>query len=267
VRSRALGSVRAEAARLVEEGFSEIVLIGIHIGAYGAEKGGGGKLGDAVKAALSVAGLKRLRVGSLESTELDAGLIALWQGDRRLCRHLHLPLQAGCDFILRSMKRPYDKAGFQRAIADLRRRVPDLAITTDVIVGFPGETPAMFDETCAFVEQMAFSRVHIFPFSPRAGAPAADFPDQVDREEKSRRAKELARVAQKTEKAFLSNLLGQERLALFEQADGESLMAGLTDDYVKVFAPLDKTLIGKIARVKITGFRAGGAAVEIVGLS
>ena len=264
-RSRPLASVRAEAARLVGEGFSEIVLIGIHLGAYGVEKPGSGNLCAAVKAALSVAGLKRLRLGSIESTELDDELLALLKSDRRLCRHLHLPLQSGCDRVLQAMRRPYTTADFQRAVEEARREIPGIAVTTDIIAGFPGETPAMFAESCAFVEKMAFSRAHIFPFSPRRGTPAANFPAQVSREEKIRRAKELARIAKAAEEKFLKSLLGREREVLFEQAEGGAFVSGLTDDYVKVFAPLDENLLGKIARVRIGGLKKAGLAAQVIG--
>ncbi|MDR3348883.1 MAG: tRNA (N(6)-L-threonylcarbamoyladenosine(37)-C(2))-methylthiotransferase MtaB [Acidaminococcales bacterium] len=263
-RSRPLASVRAETVRLADAGFREIVLIGIHLGAYGAERTAGGNLCAAVKEVLSVGGPQRLRLGSIEPTELDFELLSLLKNDRRLCRHLHLPLQSGCDAVLRAMRRPYRAADFQRIVDEARRHVPDMAITTDIIVGFPGETPAMFAETCAFVEKMAFSRAHIFPFSPRAGTPAANFPDKVGREEKAARAKELARIAKEAEKNFLSGLRGKERDVLFEQAEGETLMAGLTDDYAKVFAPLDNSLLGGIARVSIAGLKAGGVAAKIL---
>ncbi|MDR2006789.1 MAG: tRNA (N(6)-L-threonylcarbamoyladenosine(37)-C(2))-methylthiotransferase MtaB [Acidaminococcales bacterium] len=262
-RSRPLESVRTQTSRLVEAGFREIVLIGIHLGAYGAEKPAAGNLCAAVKTALSVDNLERLRLGSIEPTELDFELLSLLKNDRRLCRHLHLPLQSGCDAVLRAMKRPYGTADFQRIVDEVRCCVPDVAITTDIIAGFPGETPAMFAETCAFVEKMAFSRAHIFPFSPRAGTPAADFSGQVGREEKIARTKELARIAKKSEEKFLSGLLGKEREVLFEQAEGETLMTGLTDDYAKAFAPLDNSLLGGIARVLITGLEAGGVTAKL----
>ena len=139
LRSRSLTSIREEVKKLVASGYKEIVLIGIHLGCYGKEHDGKLTLFDAVEAALSVEGLQRLRLGSLESVEVEARLLNLMEKDKRLCRQLHLPLQAGCDTTLVRMHRPYDTRRFTELLADIRKRIPDIAITTDIIAGFPGE--------------------------------------------------------------------------------------------------------------------------------
>ena len=147
LRSRSLESIRTETQRLISAGFKEIVLIGIHLGCYGKENPDGPTLYDAVKTVLDVPGVQRLRLGSLESVEVEPRLLTLMQEDARFCRHLHLPLQSGCDKTLQAMHRPYTTAKFKTLLADIKTKVPDIAITTDVIVGFPGETEADFETT------------------------------------------------------------------------------------------------------------------------
>ena len=172
LRSRSLTSIREEVKKLVASGYKEIVLIGIHLGCYGKEHDGKLTLFDAVEAALSVEGLQRLRLGSLESVEVEARLLNLMEKDKRLCRQLHLPLQAGCDTTLARMHRPYDTRRFTELLADIRKRIPDIAITTDIIAGFPGETEEEFASTLVFAENCGFSKMHIFPYSKRKGTPA-----------------------------------------------------------------------------------------------
>lgn len=179
LRSRSLESIRTETQRLISAGFKEIVLIGIHLGCYGKENPDGPTLYDAVKTVLDVPGVQRLRLGSLESVEVEPRLLTLMQEDARFCRHLHLPLQSGCDKVLQAMHRPYTTAKFKTLLADIKTKVPDIAITTDVIVGFPGETEADFETTCKFAESCGFSKMHIFPFSARKGTPAEKFAGAV----------------------------------------------------------------------------------------
>lgn len=257
VRSRPLESIFAETKRLVAEGFKEIVLIGIHLGAYGFETGGGKKLSDAVKTVLAVEGVQRLRLGSLESIELEDELITLFNKDQRLCRHLHLPLQSGCDKVLYEMRRPYTAEAYMGLLEKLRKQIPDIAVTTDIIVGFPNESEADFGETLAFVEQAKFSDVHIFPFSVRKGTPAASMPGQITREEKNRRGKLLDSVVQKNRHDFLQTFVGKKVEVLFEQETDNGLLAGLTENYVKVYAKAETGLLGEIATVKIKAEKAG----------
>ncbi len=183
LRSRSLQGIREETARLVGAGYKEVVLIGIHLGCYGrdlSQKESNITLFDAVQAALSVDGVRRLRLGSLESVEAEPRLLQLMAREPRLCKHLHLPLQSGCDKILRAMRRPYDTARFAELLRMIRRQAPDVAITTDVIAGFPGESEEDFLATLNFVRQCGFAKMHIFPYSKRKGTPAAAMPDQVD---------------------------------------------------------------------------------------
>ena len=188
LRSRSLENIKDEVEKLVAAGFSEVVLIGIHLGAYGKELKNGTSLTDAVKAALAVTGLARVRLGSLESVEVGEDLLDLMASDERVQRQLHLPLQTGCDDVLKSMHRPYDTKIFAELIQKIRAKLPDVAITTDVIVGFPGETEENFAATKEFVRSCGFSKIHIFPFSPRKGTPAASFSGVVSEKVKQGRA-------------------------------------------------------------------------------
>ena len=233
VRSRLLKSVRREAAKLLAMGFKEIVLTGIHLGCYGRDLGDV-TLADAVRAVLSLPGLKRLRLGSLESIELSDDLLALLAQEERFAGHLHLPLQAGSDEVLRAMNRHYDTAKFAALIERVERAVPGVAISTDIIVGFPGETQELFEESLAFVERMNFARMHVFPYSPRRGTPAAAFAAQVPEAEKKARVHLMQALAAKKSEAFHAAFLGTEMPVLFE-TEREGVTDGLTANYIRVY--------------------------------
>ena len=187
LRSRTLDSIKAEVTKLVAAGYKEVVLIGIHLGCYGKEQGGEVTLYDAVQAALSVNGLKRLRLGSLESVEVDPRIVDLMARDNRLCRHLHLPLQSGCDKILKAMHRPYDTTRYGELLRNIKEQLPDIAITTDVIVGFPGETEEEFEDLMNFVQEMKFDRLGVFSYSQEDGTAAARMENQIEDELKEER--------------------------------------------------------------------------------
>lgn len=265
LRSRSLESIRTETQRLISAGFKEIVLIGIHLGCYGKENPDGPTLYDAVKTVLDVPGVQRLRLGSLESVEVEPRLLTLMQEDARFCRHLHLPLQSGCDKTLQAMHRPYTTAKFKTLLADIKTRVPDIAITTDVIVGFPGETEADFETTCKFAESCGFSKMHIFPFSARKGTPAEKFAGAVTEAVKKERADILGRIDETMHKAFLQAMVGQTAKVLFEQPAGEDYFEGLTGNYQRVFVKSGgRNLSGEILPVKITAFDGEKLLGEII---
>ena len=265
LRSRSLESIRTETQRLISAGFKEIVLIGIHLGCYGKENTDGPTLYDAVKTVLDVPGVQRLRLGSLESVEVEPRLLTLMQEDARFCRHLHLPLQSGCDKTLQAMHRPYTTAKFKTLLADIKTKVPDIAITTDVIVGFPGETEADFETTCKFAESCGFSKMHIFPFSARKGTPAEKFAGAVTEAVKKERADILGRIDETMHKAFLQAMVGQNAEVLFEQPAGEDYFEGLTGNYQRVFVNCGgKNLGGEILPVKITAFDGEKLLGEII---
>lgn len=265
LRSRSLESIRTETQRLISAGFKEIVLIGIHLGCYGKENPGGPTLYDAVKTVLDVPGVQRLRLGSLESVEVEPRLLTLMQEDARFCRHLHLPLQSGCDKVLQAMHRPYTTAKFKTLLADIKTKVPDIAITTDVIVGFPGETEADFETTCKFAESCGFSKMHIFPFSARKGTPAEKFAGAVTEAVKKERADILGRIDETMHKVFLQAMVGQTAEVLFEQPAGEDYFEGLTGNYQRVFVKSGgRNLGGEILPVKITAFDGEKLLGEII---
>lgn len=265
LRSRSLESIRTETQRLISAGFKEIVLIGIHLGCYGKENHDGPTLYDAVKTVLDVPGVQRLRLGSLESVEVEPRLLTLMQEDARFCRHLHLPLQSGCDKTLQAMHRPYTTAKFKTLLADIKTRVPDIAITTDVIVGFPGETEADFETTCKFAESCGFSKMHIFPFSARKGTPAEKFAGAVTEAVKKERADILGRIDETMHKTFLQAMVGQKTEVLFEQPAGEDYFEGLTGNYQRVFVKSGgRNLGGEILPVKITAFDGEKLLGEII---
>lgn len=265
LRSRSLESIRTETQRLISAGFKEIVLIGIHLGCYGKENPNGPTLYDAVKTVLEVPGVQRLRLGSLESVEVEPRLLTLMQEDARFCRHLHLPLQSGCDKTLQAMHRPYTTAKFKTLLADIKTKVPDIAITTDVIVGFPGETEADFETTCKFAESCGFSKMHIFPFSARKGTPAEKFEGAVTEAVKKERADILGRIDETMHKTFLQAMVGQKTEVLFEQPAGEDYFEGLTGNYQRVFVKSGgRNLGGEILPVKITAFDGEKLLGEII---
>lgn len=265
LRSRSLESIRTETQRLISAGFKEIVLIGIHLGCYGKENPDGPTLYDAVKTVLDVPGVQRLRLGSLESVEVEPRLLTLMQEDARFCRHLHLPLQSGCDKTLQAMHRPYTTVKFKTLLADIKTKVPDIAITTDVIVGFPGETEADFETTCKFAESCGFSKMHIFPFSARKGTPAEKFAGAVTEAVKKERADILGRIDETMHKAFLQAMVGQTAEVLFEQPAGEDYFEGLTGNYQRVFVKSGgRNFSGEILPVKITAFDGEKLLGEII---
>ena len=243
VKSRQPVHIREEAEKLVAAGFREIVLTGIHLGAYGRDlapmtlaDGTTRKitLADACREVLAVKGLKRLRLGSLESLELSPELFELIRTDERFCAHLHLPLQAGSDQVLHDMNRHYDTAGFARLIENVEREVPGIAVSTDIIVGFPGETEELFADGLKFVERMNFSRMHVFPYSRRSGTPAARRKDQVPEPVKKERVHRMQALADRKSKEFHDQFLGKTMRVLFETTK-DGITDGLTDNYIRVY--------------------------------
>lgn len=251
LRSRSLPNITAEVAKLVAAGFKEIVLIGIHLGAYGHENKDGHTLVMAVKAALAVPELVRLRLGSLESVELDEEFLKLLAQDSRICKHLHLPLQAGSDKILRAMHRPYDTKKFTDILQKIRIKFPGIAITTDIIVGFPGETEEDFEQSLNYIKQCEFSKIHIFPYSQRKGTPAASYSNQISSVIKQERVARLELLAEASHDDFCKKFVGKTISVILENQDENGLWEGLSSEYVRVFAQGDSNLGGTVQKVKI----------------
>ena len=263
LRSRPLASIATETEKLVNAGFNEIVLTGIHLGAFGRDLVHNGveiTLFEAVEAVLAAGGkgLMRLRLGSLESIELSDKLISLMQTDKRLCPHLHLPLQSGDDQILRAMNRHYTTAHYRNLIANIREHIPGIAITTDIIVGFPGETDELFENTLNFVTAIGFAKIHVFPYSRRTGTPAATFLEQVPEANKKNRVQRLQQLADKQTKEFYQSFLGQKLDVLFDTVEGKGIISGLTGNYARIYATGTQESIGRIATVQLERFYQDG---------
>lgn len=259
VRSMALASVRAEAARLAAAGYREIVLTGIHLASYG--RGTPHTLLDAVRAVHDTPGVFRVRLGSLEPltvTEDFARMISEMPG---MQRQFHLSLQSGSAAVLARMRRRYTPEEYRAAVQTLRRYMPDCAITTDVIVGFPGETEQEFQETLDFVASVGLSRIHVFPYSRRKGTLADRMTDQVDESLKHARAKKLIEIGNKLENAFVLSLIGSVQEVLFEQPAGEGLAEGYTGQYIRVRAQAEPGQMLRVRLVEAVGTLAMGEPV------
>jgi threonylcarbamoyladenosine tRNA methylthiotransferase MtaB len=228
--SRPLESAVAEARRLVDHGYREIVLTGVHLGSYGKDLAGRPLLADLAARILGIDGLGRLRLSSLEANELSDPLLDLMAAEPRFCPHLHLPLQSGDDEILRAMRRRYNARQFERACERAKERVADPGLTTDVLVGFPGETDRHFENTVDLCRRIGFSRIHLFPYSRRRGTDAARLPD-LPRRLKKERLHRLERVAAELTDAFARKFLGREVEVLVETG------GGYTERYLKARVP------------------------------
>lgn len=250
LRSRSLESISREAGHLLEAGFRELVLTGIHLGAYGRDLSDNITLADAVQQVLSVNGVRRLRLGSLESVEFSPALRQLMLSDERFARQLHLPLQSGSDQVLQAMNRHYTAKDFANLLRALQTDVPGLAITTDIIVGFPGETEEMFQDSISFVKSLDFARIHVFPYSSRPGTPAAALPEQVPSIVKKDRTHVMQELADRKALEFRSRQLGGRGIVLFEQA-ADGISHGLTGNYIKVYTR-DKVECGRMYEVSLS---------------
>ena len=225
--------------QLVTAGFKEVALTGTQLGTYGFDLDGA-NLVRLIAGILENTALPRLRVSSLQAHEICPELLQLWR-DPRMCPHFHVPLQSGCDTTLKAMRRRYDTATFRRAVELIRENVPNVSITTDVIVGFPNEDAYAHAESLAFASEMRFADIHVFPYSPRPGTSAHHFANQVQPKEKRRRANEMNSMASEAFCRYRNSILGESRPVLWETAHHESehgaiRWSGLTDNYVRVNA-------------------------------
>ena len=237
IRSRLPENAIAEARRLVEECYPEIVLTGIHTGYYGLDLEGSWNLARLVGELDTIAGLRRLRLSSIEPMEYTAELIERIVSSDKVCPHLHMPLQSGSDGVLARMHRPYNLSQYKELLERLHQRIPNLAVTTDIIVGFPGETEEDHASTIEFVKSCSFSGIHVFPYSKRKGTPAADYPDQVTKKLKDQRVKELLLVARDSQETFERGFIGSPVEVLIEWVDPEGCAVGHTPHYIQVHLP------------------------------
>jgi threonylcarbamoyladenosine tRNA methylthiotransferase MtaB len=242
----------------VDQGCREVVLTGTQLGAYGYDIAEASLL-KLLQRILAETAVPRLRVSSLQPQEISPELLALWE-DRRLCPHFHVPLQSGSDRILAAMRRRYDTACFARTVELVRRAVPDAGITTDLLVGFPGEGDGDFHESRRFAQFMQFSDMHIFPYSSRPGTSAAHFVSNVPHGAKKARAAEMLEVAAEGFRAFRRQQLGKTRLVLWEakrKSGPTPLWSGLTDNYIRVSMEDRRDLRNSIAPARLMDLSGG----------
>ncbi|MFO8008951.1 MAG: tRNA (N(6)-L-threonylcarbamoyladenosine(37)-C(2))-methylthiotransferase MtaB [Candidatus Brocadiia bacterium] len=260
-RSRPLRNAVEEARRLVAAGHAEIVLTGIHLGWYGRDLDGGASLADLVRAVAETPGLGRLRLSSVEALEVGEPLLEAMQHPT-VCAHLHLPLQSGDAGVLERMNRPYGPEEFLRVVEMGRDALDRPAITTDVMVGFPGETEAAFERTVAVCRRAAFSRMHVFPFSPRPGTPAADMPDRVPPPVVQERSEKLRALGREMAVDWAESFVGQQVRVAFERCrDGR--LTGYSDRYVRVSATGGPDQVGTVGRVHCTVSRGSSLVGEV----
>lgn len=256
MRSRDPEEVIRQAKQLVDAGYKEIVLTGIHTGGYGED------MKDYNLAMLlrdleeKVAGLKRIRISSIEASQLTDEVIEVIDNSNMVVRHLHIPLQSGSNTVLKRMRRKYTMEFFAERIEKLKKALPGLAVTSDVIVGFPGETEEEFMETYNFIKEHKFSELHVFPYSKRTGTPAARMTDQIDEDIKNERVHRLIQLSNQLAKEYASRF-EEEVLEVipeevYKEDPASGLYVGYSDNYLKVVFPASEEMVGKLVKVKIT---------------
>ena len=262
VRSLPLENAVAEARKLAAEGYREIVVNGIEISSWGWDFKDGSRLPDLLLAVCNAAPEMRIRLGSLEPRTVDETFCKTLSTCKNLCPQFHLSLQSGSDTVLKRMNRKYDTARYLQSVRLLHEYFPNCAVTTDLIVGFPGETEQEFSESLEFMKTSRLAAVHVFPYSRRKGTPAAKMPDQIENAEKERRAALAGQTAAALHKAFLSSQLGTEHDVLFEQPE-KGYYTGHTMNYVKVYCNAEN-LRNEIRRVRVTALFEDGVLADLV---
>ncbi|MCW3060983.1 MAG: radical methylthiotransferase, MiaB/RimO family [Capsulimonas sp.] len=260
--SRPFEHVLAEARLLAERGAREVVVTGVCVGAYGPETGSGGaRLADVLTAVADVPGIDRVRLSSVQPVEIPDEIITAMASHPSIAPHLHLSLQSGDDTILKRMNRPYDTAFFSEIADKLRVRMPQIGLTTDLIVGFPGEAEELFENTLAYARKMRFARTHVFRYSPRQRTAAELLKDDVHPEEKERRHRALTAVCADSQRAFAAEHIGQTVSVLTEARGAQDgWLSGYTGNYVRVQFEARGAKRGEIVRVALTDILADGDA-------
>jgi threonylcarbamoyladenosine tRNA methylthiotransferase MtaB len=255
MRSRKPENVLEQARKLVASGYKEIVLTGIHTGGYGED------LEDYNLAKLlhdldKVPGLERIRISSIEASQITDAVIEVLNSSSKMCRHLHIPLQAGSDAVLHRMRRKYTVEEYRKKIIQIREAMPGAAITTDVIVGFPGETNELFEEGYQFIKDIEFAEMHVFPYSKRTGTPAAKFDHQVPDEVKNERVHRLIQLSNECSIAYAAKFVGDVLEVIpeseyTEDPNQKGLIYGYTDNYLKIVFEGSPSLIGKLCKIRL----------------
>lgn len=255
IRSRNPENILSEAKILAEKGFKEIVLTGIHLSSYGKDLKTTSLI-EVIEMLDKIEGIKRIRLGSLEPKIITEEFVDRLSKLNNFCNHFHLSLQSGSDTVLQRMNRRYDTAMYFEKVQLLNKELKDVSITTDIIVGFPGETDQEFVETCEFVKKVGFSKVHIFKYSPREGTKAAEMKDQIHGEIKTNRSHELQVVCTEVEEDYNHQFIGKEISVLFEEVI-EGRFEGLTEGYLRVSVASLENLVNEIRNIKITEYKNG----------
>lgn len=256
VRSRDLESIVSEVKKLVLNGYKEVVLTGIHVASYGKDvKDESINLLTVIKAINEIDGIERIRLSSVEPVLFTDEFVNEVSKMKKVCPHYHLSLQSGCDETLKRMNRRYTTKEYKEIVDRLRENIPNVAITTDVIVGFPGETNDEFKNTYEFLKEIELSQMHVFKYSPRKGTPAATMENQIDPQMKQLRSDKLLNLNKENFNKFVGKFIGQEVDVLFEQSIAENTYEGLTSNYIRVIVKSDKDIHGEILKVKLTDIR------------
>lgn len=250
VRSKTLDDLLSEVTVLASKGYNEIVLVGINLSAYGQDIGS--TLSDAVERVCSVDGIERVRLSSLEPELMTEDVLYRLAKERKFCPHFHLSLQSGCDETLKRMHRHYTTAEYAKIVSDIRRIFNNPAITTDIMVGFAGETDEEFEQSLNFAEQIGFAKVHVFSYSRRKGTVADKMPDQVAPQVKSIRSKQMIELTNNRRAEFLQTQVGRTESVLFEIKNKRGYYEGYTNNYTPVYVMSQCDLVGQIVDVKIT---------------
>lgn len=266
-RSRSIPKIIQDINYTLVGGAQEVVLTGVHMGSWGQDFNTPAKLSSLIEAILKHTDTPRLRLSSLEPWDIERDFFALW-GNDRLARHLHLPLQSGCKATLKRMARKITPEAYARLIGTVREAIPDVAITTDIIVGFPGETESEFTESLAYAAQMNFARGHVFTYSEREGTAAARMPGSVPYPVRKSRNAQMRKVLGESERSYQNRFIGKRLPVLWESAtalDPESWnLQGLTDNYLRVSTVTPKRLWNQIQLVEITGTNGMGLIGKVV---
>jgi threonylcarbamoyladenosine tRNA methylthiotransferase MtaB len=251
-----------EVKQKVALGYKEVVLTGTKVGSY---RDGSTDLRDLVQLILTSTCIERLRLSSLQPSEISSEFLALWQ-DERLCRHFHLALQSGSETVLQRMKRSYSLDQYQKTVNLIKKKIPEVAITTDIMVGFPGEIDEDFKQSYSFYQQAGFANIHVFPFSPRPETAAARMPEQIKDKVKQERNQRMLELSRSSRRRFCEQFLEQTMPVLWEKetSPGSGIYSGLTDNYIRVFAHSEKPLDNEITPVKLVGFHNQGMWGELV---
>jgi len=254
LRSRKPENVLKQAKQLVTAGYKEIVLTGIHSGGYGED------LEDYSLANLlwdldAIDGLERIRISSIEASQINDQVLEVFHHSKKVVRHLHIPLQAGDDQVLKRMKRKYTTEEFKHKIVEIRKALPEVAITTDVIVGFPGETEEQFMNGYRFMEEIGFSKLHVFPYSKRTGTPAAKMENQIPDDVKQQRVQQLLELSNQLAVKYGERFLGQTLEVIpertFQETEEKGLYTGYSDNYIQMVFKGTENIVGKICKIKV----------------